>query len=180
MSKDSDDDDVILLEDDHHNNDKSKTSSLSSTILSSVLKSGMKPYSNYQSSNTLNVQPTKADDKVQNMSKMKSATIQIYPPNFIVQTKDSTSPSVTPLPKRPHLTSAERMDIINRLKRNESGARIARDYGITKQAVSAIKRRAQLMGDSFQNKYYPNSGNNSRPNSRNQSPSPLINSYSNK
>ncbi|KAJ6222859.1 hypothetical protein RDWZM_001404 [Blomia tropicalis] len=53
--------------------------------------------------------------------------------------------------KRPHLSNEERMDIINRLKKNESGARIARDYGITKQAVSAIKRRAQLMGDNFIN-----------------------------
>ena len=120
---------------------------------------------------------------------MNSATIQIYPPNFTVQAKNamnvqhSTSPSVASLPKRPHLTSDERLDIINRLKRNESGARIARDYGITKQAVSAIKRRAQLMGDNFQNKYIPGSGggsSNSRSSSRNQSPTPLINSYSNK
>ena len=62
--------------------------------------------------------------------------------------------------KRPHLTNEERMDIINRLKKNESGARIARDYGITKQAVSAIKRRAQLMGDNFTNSHsYLNSFN---------------------
>lgn len=53
--------------------------------------------------------------------------------------------------KRPHLTNEERLDIINRLKMNESGATLAREYGITKQAVSAIKRRAQMMGDNFQN-----------------------------
>lgn len=71
-------------------------------------------------------------------------------------------PGYLQLQKRLHLTNEERLDIISRLKKNESGARIARDYGITKQAVSAIKRRAQLMGDSFHNaaKYYlPGIGN---------------------
>lgn len=55
------------------------------------------------------------------------------------------------------------MDIIDRLKKNECGARIARDYGITKQAVSAIKRRAQLMGfnfDDYSANYYVSLTNN--------------------
>lgn len=65
--------------------------------------------------------------------------------------------------KRPHLSRDERMDIIDRLKKNECGAKIARDYGITKQAVSAIKRRAQLMGcsfDDYNSNYYVALNNN--------------------
>lgn len=86
-----------------------------------------------------------------------------------------TNPLQSCLQKRPHLTNEERLDIINRLKRNESGARIARDYGITKQAVSAIKRRAQLMGDNFYSKYYTTQrvAGVSSAGSRNQSPTLL-------
>lgn len=81
------------------------------------------------------------------------------------------------MPKRPHLTNEERLDIINRLKMNESGATLAREYGITKQAVSAIKRRAQLMGDSFQSnssqKFVASLNNN---NSNSNSPSSVLQS----
>lgn len=106
-------------------------------------------------------------------SSILASTTNSGTPNGALELKTDVSQLVTPvnqnvwntpfMPKRPHLTREERLDIIDRLKKNECGARIARDYGITKQAVSAIKRRAQLMGynfDDYNSNYYVSLSNN--------------------